>query len=93
MNEQVVEEFSIELDRVVDRLRTMPITKLEHSASLTRPVLSELAEMAGQSRPVPDIADRALGDQCAVLGQELIDSGQPCAAAAVLLRELRLMLP
>ena len=48
MNEQVVEEFSIELDRVVDRLRTMPITKLEHSASLTRPVLSELAEMAGQ---------------------------------------------
>jgi len=93
VNEQVAAEFSIELDRVVDRLRTMPITKLERAANLTRPVLSELAEMAGQLRPVPKIADRALGDQCAVLGQELIDSGRPCAAAAVLLRELRLMLP
>lgn len=93
MNEQVVAEFSLELDRVVDRLRTMPITKLERAANLTRPVLSELAEMAGQLRPVPVIADRALGDQCAVLGQELTDSGRPCAAAAVLLRELRLMLP
>ena len=93
MNEQAIEEFTVELDRVVDRLRTMPITKLERSASLTRPVLSELAEMAGQLRPVPDIADRALGDQCAVLGQELIDSGRPCAAAAVLLRELRIALP
>ena len=93
MNEQVIEEFTVELDRVVDRLRTMPITKLKDAAKLTRPVLSELAEMAGQSRPVPDIADRALGDQCAVLGQELIASGRPCAAAAVLLRELRLTLP
>ena len=93
MSEQVIEEFSIELDRVVDRLRAMPITKLKGAASMTRPVLSELAEMAGQLRPVPDIADRALGDQCAVLGQELIDSGRPCAAAAVLLRELRLALP
>jgi hypothetical protein len=93
VNEQVAAEFSIELDRVVDRLRTMPITKLERAANLTRPVLSELAEMAGQLRPVPKIADRALGDQCAVLGQELIDSGRPRAAAAVLLRELRLTLP
>ena len=93
MNEQVVAEFSLELDRVVDRLHTMPITKLKDAAKLTRPVLSGLAEMAGQSRSVPEIADRALGDQCAVLGQELIDSGRPCAAAAVLLRQLRLKLP
>ena len=93
MNEQAIEEFTVELDRVVDRLRTMPITKLKDAAKLTRPVLAALAEMAGQSRPVPEIADRALGDQCAVLGQELIDSGQPCAAAAVLLRELRIALP
>ncbi len=93
MNEKAIEEFTVELDRVVDRLRTMPITKLKEAAKLTRPVLSGLAEMAGQSRPVPEIAERALGDQCAVLGQELIDSGQPCAAAAVLLRELRIALP
>lgn len=93
MNEQAIEEFTIELDRVVDRLRTMPITKLKGAAKLTRPVLSGLAEMSGQLRPVPVVADRALGDQCAVLGQELIDSGQPCAAATVLLRELRLTLP
>lgn len=93
MNEQVTEEFTIELDRVVDRLRTMPISKLKGAAKLTRPVLSDLAEMSGQLRPVPVIPDRAIGDQCAVLGQELIDSGRPRAAATVLLRELRLTLP
>jgi hypothetical protein len=56
-------------------------------------VLDELARMAGQLTPVPVIADRALGSQCAVLGKELLDSGQPCRAGSALLRELRLALP
>ena len=64
-----VEAFATELDRVVDRLRTMPMTKLPSAAILTRPVLDELARMAGQLTPVPVIADRALGSQCAVLGK------------------------
>ena len=88
-----VEAFATELDRVVDRLRTMPLTKLPSAAILTRPVLDELARMAGQLTPVPVIADRALGSQCAVLGKELLDSGQPCRAGSALLRELRLALP
>lgn len=71
----------------------MPVTKLPQAAQLTRPVLSQLAEMAGQLTPVPDIAERGLGDQCAVLGQELINSGRPCETAGALLRELRLVLP
>lgn len=93
MSDPSTAAFVIELDRVVDRLRTMPVTKLPHAAKLTRPVLAELATMAGQLLPVPNIAERALGDQCAVLGQELIASGQPCTPASALLRELRLALP
>ena len=93
MSDPSIEAFVIELDRVVDRLRTMPVTKLPQAAKLTRPVLAEVAAMAGQMLPVPNIAERALGDQCAVLGQELIASGEPCAPASALLRELRLALP
>lgn len=93
MSDPNIETFRIELDRVVDRLRTMPVTKLPKAAQLTRPVLAELATMAGQLTLVPEITEHGLGDQCAVLGQELLNSGQPCAPASALLRELRLELP
>ncbi|MDA3022937.1 MAG: hypothetical protein O2943_09885 [Actinomycetota bacterium] len=92
MSDPNIEEFKIELNRVVDRLLTMPVTKLTSAANSTRPVLAQLATMAGQLTPVPVIADRALGFQCAVLGKELMDSGQPCTEGTALLRDLRLAL-
>ena len=68
-------EFDRELGRVVDRLRTMPLTKLAASAELAFRACERLLSMAiaaGDREPIhlPRIGAHAAGDQLAVIGHD-----------------------
>lgn len=69
-------EFERERDRCVERLRGMPLTKLTHSAELAYAASCALAELTPQARDhaLPRIADRAAGDQLAVVANDLLAS-------------------
>ena len=102
----MADDASRELSRVVDRLRTMPLTKLAapwaefpSRASGARALAQELAdrgaEAAGIERHVvPDVGDAAVGDQVAVTARDYMNLG-PLANLDWLterLREFRLAL-
>ena len=87
------DEYLVELNRVTDRLRTMPMTRLPLAASLTQPVLDQLARLTGAPAAAPVIEERAIGDQLAVIGIEVVTCQVPVHDPTVLLRELRLALP
>ncbi|MBM3685636.1 MAG: hypothetical protein FJW85_01345 [Actinobacteria bacterium] len=66
-----------ELRRVVDRLRSMPLTRLGLHAVAARVLAQDLADrgadLAGHQRyVVPDVGDAAVGDQVAVTGRDLL---------------------
>jgi hypothetical protein len=90
-------DFSTELDRVVDRLRTMPLTRTDAAAALTYPVTCRILQLQGTTHPdLPRLADRAAGDQLAVIGREFIATTHDEAAiaeATAALVELRRALP
>jgi hypothetical protein len=93
----VYSDFDIELARVVDRLRTMPMTKLPVSADLAYGTASHLLDLTPGSHPtLPRIADRAAGDQLAVIGRDFRAAANEEAAvteATAALVELRRALP
>lgn len=82
-----VDDADRELRRVVDRLRTMPLTRLAAPwaafpslASGARALAQDLAdhgaEAAGTPRHVvPDAGDAAVGDQVAVTGRDYMNLG------------------
>lgn len=83
------DDFDLELRRTVDRLRSMPVSRLEQAHDPARAAIEALA-----GEPVPVLADHALGDQLQVVADEAarardFDRG----AAAALLVELRRALP
>jgi len=93
-----------ELGRVLTRLAALGPSRLSRRpdgggpapADVVRPVLQELADaaaaLAGRAhRAVPVLAERALGDQLAVLGRELLEVGDDAALerAAAQLEDLR----
>ncbi|PWJ56104.1 hypothetical protein SAMN06264364_10179 [Quadrisphaera granulorum] len=106
MTDSPHERAERELGRVLTRLAALGPSRLSRAAEglspaeLVRPVLQELADAAAtvEGRParvVPVLEDRALGDQLAVLGRDLLvacrGSGDdaPLADAAARLEALR----
>lgn len=101
------DEAAVELDRVVERLRTMPMNRLTspwppHASRATaaRDLAQWLADEAAAvggwpRREVPDVGAAAVGDQVAVTGRDLLRSDPPPAARTAMagrLREMRLSL-
>ncbi|MGA0009413.1 MAG: hypothetical protein ACO3ID_01485 [Candidatus Nanopelagicales bacterium] len=101
----MIDDVSVELARVVDRLRSMPLARLsrpsgEHSslAEGARALAQRLADQAvnigGWPRhEVPDVGDAAVGDQVAVTGRDLLGlspGDDVLAGAAADLRAFRL---
>ena len=76
-----------ELSRVVDRLRTMPLTKLAapwgefpSRAACARALAQDLADrhdhaVGIERHVVPDVGDAAVGDQVAVTGRDYLALG------------------
>ncbi len=102
-----VDDASVELGRVVDRLRSMPLTRLAApwgdypsraagARALAQRLADRAADLAGlPHRLVPDVGDAAVGDQVAVTGRDLLSlelSDDDLAAVAADLREVRLTL-
>jgi hypothetical protein len=103
----VSDDVAVELGRVVDRLRSMPLTRLAASwgdypsrAAGARALAQRLADRAADldglpHRVVPDVGDAAVGDQVAVTGRDLLScdlSEDDLAAVAADLRDVRLAL-
>ena len=94
-------EFERELNRVVDRLRGMTMTRLPASADLAYATAQRLLSMtiaAGDNLPAepPRLGDHAAGDQLAVIAHDFMalqPSDEEVAAATELLTELRRSLP
>ncbi len=92
-----MEDFDIELRRVVDRLRSMPVRHLPAAASLAYGACGELLALAAVDRKLPRLADHAAGDQLAVIAADLRREQGPdaavLAAGADILTRLRRALP
>ena len=83
----MADDAAVELTRVVDRLRTMPLARLAAAwgefpslAAGARALAQELADRgagaSGIQRHVgPDAGDAAVGDQVAVTGRDYMDLG------------------
>ncbi|MFM9050382.1 MAG: hypothetical protein ACKOMX_10125 [Actinomycetota bacterium] len=97
----------VELERVVDRLRSMPLGQLAapwppyaSRAEGARALAQRLADTGAQiggwgPHPVPDAGDAAVGDQVAVTGSDVLDLDPEAGvleAMAADLREVRLSL-
>jgi hypothetical protein len=80
------EAYAAQLERTVDRLRSLAITRLSAAfepepsrADAARRLAQRLADMAadldgGRQRSLPRLADPAVGDQLAVCGRDLLDA-------------------
>lgn len=104
---EAAESFATDLMRTVDRLRSIGLARLSASFSpeptradaafeLIQVLARRAAELEGiDVRPVPRLADSALGDQCAVIGRDLLISARAAGDVDALhtsaneLRELR----
>jgi hypothetical protein len=97
----------VELRRVVDRLRSMPLTRLAApwgdypsravgARALAQRLADRAADLSGlPRRRVPDVGDAAVGDQVAVTGRDLLSlepGDDELATMAADLREVRLTL-
>jgi hypothetical protein len=77
------ERYAADLERTVDRLRSLALTRLAAPfepeatrADAARELVQRLADLAADlegapRREVPRLADRAVGDQLAVVGHDL----------------------
>ena len=101
------DDAAVELGRVVDRLRSMPLTRLAApwgdypsravgARALAQRLADRAADVSGSPhRSVPDVGDAAVGDQVAVTGREVLSLGlseDDLAAVAADLRDVRLTL-
>ena len=80
---EIGEEYERELARVVERVRTMPLTKLATCSDDVFALccaLADLSQAAGSglagSRALPRLGDHGLPDQLRVLGMELAATGE-----------------
>jgi hypothetical protein len=84
-----MDDVRVELGRVVDRLRSMPLARLARpwgdypslaagARSLAQDLADRGADLGGwPRREVPDVGDAAVGDQVAVTGLDLLDLEPP----------------
>jgi len=96
-----VDELAVEINRVVERLRSMPLTKLAapwppfpSRVAGARALAQQLADAAADAsgephRVVPDVGDAAVGDQIAVTGADALAVVLPDDVVADLLRDVR----
>ena len=94
-------DAAVELGRVVDRLRSMPLTRLAAPwttfpslAAGARRLAQDLADRGALladhvPHTVPDVGDAAVGDQVAVTGREVIDLSPSAADLAWMVQRLR----
>ena len=87
VRDAAVDDASRELTRVVDRLRTVPLTRLAKPwaefpslAAGARALAQELADRGAaaagfEQHVVPDAGDAAVGDQVAVTGRDYLGLG------------------
>ncbi|MEY4137523.1 MAG: hypothetical protein RL205_1651 [Actinomycetota bacterium] len=101
-SDDIGEEFERELARVVERLRTMPLTRLATCSDTVFELCGKFADLAharGSGLPgassVPRLGDHALPDQVRVLGMELASTADPStlSQAYALLVDMRKALP
>jgi hypothetical protein len=92
------ERYAADLERTVDRVRTMALTRLgaafepeptraDAVRRLAQRLADDAAALAGEPlRPLPRLADQAVGDQLAVVGHDLaaaaLAAGRPEALDA-----------
>jgi len=101
----VSDDAAVEVGRVVDRLRSMPLTRLARSwgdypslAAGSRALAQRLADRGADlggwpRREVPDVGDAAVGDQVALTARDLFalsPSDDVLAEIAADLRDFRL---
>lgn len=101
-DEHLGEEYERELARVVERLRTMPLTRLSSCSEAVFALCRSLADLAHESgsglaggQSVPRLRDHALPDQLQVLGMEIasIADSAVLTRAHELLVDMRKALP
>ncbi|MDO8732333.1 MAG: hypothetical protein Q7L55_07150 [Actinomycetota bacterium] len=83
----IADSYDTELRRVVDRLRSMPISRLETAESIVTQLAKHLLDSSralGSPAPatLPELSPWAYGDMIMVLGTDLRElAGQPEALA------------
>ena len=99
-DDAAVDDAPRELARVVDRLRTMPLTRIASpwaefpslaagARALAQVIADRGADAVGiERRVVPDVGDAAVGDQVAVTGRDYLALG-PLADPAWMAERLR----
>jgi hypothetical protein len=75
-------DFDIELARVVDRLRHLPIRQLQTAAEQVYQTCQHLVVITGEDRPLPRLAGHAAADQLAVIGRECRAMNEAAVAEA-----------
>ena len=75
ISQSAPEEFDLELNRVVTRLRTMPLDKLDQSVEPIKSLTTELLRLCSNfgdpaPKPLPHYELRAAGDVVMVLGRD-----------------------
>jgi len=76
LSESIAQEYDTELGRVVDRLRSMPISKLQAAAEVVHDLGLQLlasSHALGSPAPtaLPELSPWAFGDMIMVLGRDL----------------------
>ncbi len=96
------DDYERELVRVVERIRTMPLTRLAACSDDVFGLCGSLADLARESgsalpgaQGLPRLGDHALPDQLQVLGMEIAAIGDPSTItrAHSMLAEVRKALP
>lgn len=99
---ELLEEFSRELTRVTERVRTMPLTRLAQCNDMVYFACGSLADIARSAgsglnggETLPRLGDHALPDQLQVLAGELLATGDATAITQglALLVDMRKALP
>jgi hypothetical protein len=88
--------YAKELDRVVDRLRSMLITRLPVAADMAYDTTCQLLALSSATARLPRIQDHGAGDQLAVIGRDFAaqhPTDEQYLAATELLVDLRRHLP
>ena len=85
-----------ELNRVVERLRTMPLGRLAVAAPLAYDACRAMLAVIGEEHPLPRLADHAAADQVSVIAADSwarADGADAQARIVEILTELRRALP
>lgn len=92
----MTEDADRELERVVDRLRTMPLHRLDVAAPLADKACRAMLAVIGDEHDLPRLGAHAAGDQVAVIATDALGRARDDDARArivAILTDLRRSLP